>query len=91
MGKSNRGVGDSGFEDGEMGWRSVLATKVKYFTDGLVLGSASYVEEVFLRERGRMKVKRKVGARKPREKLLEGWRVMKDLRGWREFSSSLDK
>ena len=81
MGKSNRGVGDSGFEDGEMGWRSVLATKVKYFTDGLVLGSASYVEEVFFREKGRMKVKRKVGARVPREKLLERWRVMKDLRG----------
>jgi putative transposase len=42
----------------------VLRCRVRYFTDGAVLGSKAYVEDVFHRHRERFGEKRKTGARK---------------------------
>jgi len=44
----------------------MLRCRVRYFTDGAVLGSRAFVEEVFARSRERFGVKRKDGARKLR-------------------------
>ena len=41
----------------------VLRCRVRYFTDGAVLGSKAYVEDVFQRHRERFGEKRKTGAR----------------------------
>lgn len=41
----------------------LLRCRVRYFTDGVVLGSRSYVEDVFHRHRAQFSLKRKSGAR----------------------------
>ena len=59
----------------------LLLHRVRYFTDGLVLGSADFVGGIFKRKRRSLGLKRRVGPRIPR---LEGMRAlctMKDLRG----------
>jgi hypothetical protein len=45
---------------------ALLRTRVRYFSEGLALGTAAYVEEVFARNRERMGVKRERGAREAR-------------------------
>jgi hypothetical protein len=42
----------------------MLRFKVRYFSDGAVIGSRGFVEEVFLKSRERFGPKRKTGARK---------------------------
>ena len=58
----------------------VLRLRVRYFRDGVVLGSADYVDEVFRRYRKRFGPRRKTGARKLRGLGLEKLRVLRDLR-----------
>ncbi len=60
----------------------VLHRKVRYFTDGVVLGSAAFVEEAFgrLQEQGRISGKRRTGARKMRGADFGELRVLRDLR-----------
>ena len=41
----------------------ILRSRVRYFTDGAIIGSRAYVEEAFGRHRGHFSVKREVGAR----------------------------
>ena len=48
---------------GEVPLPELLRCRVRYFTDGVILGSQSYVEDVFLRYRSRFGVKRQTGAR----------------------------
>jgi REP element-mobilizing transposase RayT len=58
----------------------VLRLRVRYFRDGVVLGSADYVNEVFARYRKRFGARRKTGARKLRGLGLDTLRVLRDLR-----------
>jgi putative transposase len=51
---------------GEISPGKVLRCKVRYFTDGAVIGSRSIVNDAFARARERFGSKRKSGARKPR-------------------------
>ena len=41
----------------------ILRSRVRYFTDGAIIGSRAYVEAAFGRHRGHFSVKREVGAR----------------------------
>jgi len=62
----------------------VLRCKVRYFTDGAVLGSRGYVEAIFKAKRGRFGEKRQDGARKMRgleaPEGKEGLFTLRDLR-----------
>jgi hypothetical protein len=48
---------------GELSLGEVLRVRVRYFTDGVVLGSRNYVNEVFAEFRDRFGARRKTGAR----------------------------
>ena len=68
--------------EGRLGWPTVLRCRIRYFTDGKVIGSRAFLEEVFARNREKMRVKREAGARRPRGlKLGDDWRTLTDLRG----------
>lgn len=49
---------------GKLTLQQALHCRVRYFTDGLVLGSQAYVDDAFCRYRDRFSPKRKSGARK---------------------------
>jgi hypothetical protein len=59
-----------------------LRRTVRYFTDGAVIGSAGFVEEVFgrLKAEGRTGPRRKSGPRKMRGADFGGLRSLRDLR-----------
>ena len=59
----------------------LLLHRVRYFTDGLVLGSAEFVEGVFKRKKRTLGLKRRVGPRIPRLEEMGSLCTMKDLRG----------
>jgi putative transposase len=65
---------------GAMPITEALLHKIRYFTDGVVLGSAEFVNRVFERERHRFGPKRKDGARKLRGANFGALRVLRDLR-----------
>ena len=68
--------------EGRLGWSTLLRCRIRYFTDSKVIGRAAFLEEVFARNRGRMGVKRNIGARRPRGLTLgSDWRTLTDLRG----------
>ena len=50
--------------DGEIPFGKMLRCRVRYFTDGAVIGSRSFVDEAFLKSRERFGPKRRSGARK---------------------------
>ena len=58
--KTGRGAG------GEIPFGKMLRCRVRYFTEGAVIGSRSFVDEAFLESRERFGPKRTTGARKPR-------------------------
>jgi len=60
---------------------AVLRCRVRYFSDGLAIGSEAFVERVFRRNRRKLGVSRKKGARRARDLDLGELRVMRDLRG----------
>ncbi|MFZ9936494.1 MAG: transposase [Luteolibacter sp.] len=51
---------------GEIPFARMLRCRVRYFTDGAVIGSRAFVNEAFARSRERFGPKRRDGARKPR-------------------------
>ncbi|NQX01899.1 transposase [bacterium] len=51
-------------QDGEIPFGKMLRYRVRYFTDGAVIGSRNFVDEVFAKSRARFGSKRKSGARK---------------------------
>ncbi len=57
-----------------------LRCRVRYFTDGAVLGSQTYVEEFFEEHRDQFGKKRRSGSRKMKGCDWEGLRVLRDLR-----------
>jgi len=68
---------------GELSLGQVLRLRVRYFTDGVVLGTRNYVNEVFVEYRDRFGPRRKSGARKLRGlgelRELEDLTTMRDL------------
>ncbi len=68
-------------EEGALAWRVLVKARVRYFSDGVALGSKAYVEEVFRVRREKFGVKRLDGARKMREVDWGGLVNMQDLRG----------
>jgi putative transposase len=53
-------------EDGELGFGKMLRCRVRYFTDGAVIGSRAFVNDAFAAARERFSEKRKDGARRMR-------------------------
>ena len=53
-------------KDGEISFGKMLRCRVRYFTDGAVIGSKDFVNEAFVAARERFGPKRKDGARKLR-------------------------
>jgi putative transposase len=66
--------------DGELPTAQVLRLRVRYFTDGMVLGSNAYVNEIFEAHRDMFGKKRKTGARPLRGFKESGLTVIRDLR-----------
>ena len=59
---------------------ALLHQRIRYFTDGLALGSADFIDGVFRKNKQVLGLKRKVGPRIPRMSGLGGVRTLKDLR-----------
>ena len=60
--------------------KEILRLRVRYFTDGMVLGSKEYVETFFTEHRSLFGKKRKDGARKMRGSDWGGLHIIRDLR-----------
>ncbi|MCB1132519.1 MAG: hypothetical protein KDN05_15440, partial [Verrucomicrobiae bacterium] len=56
----------AGGASGEIPFATMLRCRIRYFTDGAVIGSRSFVDEVFARSRERFGSRRKNGARRLR-------------------------
>jgi putative transposase len=67
-------------EGGKLALGDALRCRVRYFTDGVVLGSREYVEQVFQKHRKEFGVKRQTGARSMRWADWQGLCTMRDLR-----------
>ena len=65
----------------ELPQTEILLHRVRYFTDGLALGSAEFLESVFKRKKRSLGIKRKVGPRVPRLEGMGSLCTLKDLRG----------
>jgi putative transposase len=65
---------------GKIGCGEALRLRIRYFRDGLVLGSEGFVNEIFAQFRDRFGSKRKTGARRLRRLPFESLRTMRDLR-----------
>jgi hypothetical protein len=69
--------------DGEIPFARMLKHRIRYFTDGAVIGSRIFVDEAFAHSRSRFGPKRNSGARKMRgNATAAGTRLwsMRDLR-----------
>lgn len=66
-------------QGGQLSLPQVLRVRVRHFTDGLILGSRSYVNEVFLQHREKFGSKRKDGARTIRGASLPDLTALRDL------------
>ena len=64
------------YEERERGYElaksGLLMRRLAYFTEGAVLGSQSFVERIYGKNRRRMGAKRKQGARVPKNESLGG-------------------
>ena len=67
-------------QDGELPLQQVLRLKIRYFTDGMVLGSKEYVNQVFEMNPKMFGQRRKTGARQMRGFKGSGLTVIRDLR-----------
>jgi len=65
---------------GELPLRDVLRCRVRYFSDGLAIGSKAFVNEVFQQHRDNFGPKRKDGARPLRFADWGGLCAARDLR-----------
>ncbi len=66
--------------DGKLTLSQALRCRVRYFSDGVVLGSKAFVEDVFQRNRKQFGLKRKSGARMLRRAEAGDLCTMRDLR-----------
>lgn len=67
-------------EGGQLARHELLRCRVRYFTDGVVLGNREFVESVFARHRHLFGPKRRTGARKLRYGDWGGLCTVRDLR-----------
>jgi putative transposase len=67
-------------EGGQIRPEEALRLRIRYFSDGLVLGTAQFVEEMFQRFRPRFGKTRRTGARKLRGLPFDRLRTLRDLR-----------
>ena len=67
-------------DDGKLSLPEVLRCRVRYFSDGVVLGSQVFVDDVFAKYRDEFGMKRKTGARAMRNGEWGGLCTMRDLR-----------
>mgnify|MGYP000623818132 CR=1 FL=1 len=74
----------AGGTDGEIPYGKVLRCRVRYFTDGAVIGSRNFVDEAFAKSRARFGAKRKSGARKLRGDATPASGVLWSLRDLRK-------
>ena len=65
---------------GKLPMHVLLHCRVRYFTDGLVLGSREFVEETFAKYRDQFSLKRSSGARAMKHGDWKGLWTMRDLR-----------
>jgi len=65
---------------GKLSKAELLHCKVRYLSDGVVLGGKAFVEDIFQKHRDEFGIKRKTGARKPRFGQWNGLCTMRDLR-----------
>jgi len=65
---------------GKLSRSNLLHFRVRYFSDGVVLGSKAFVEDVFQSHREEFGLKRKTGARKPKYGQWGDLCTMRDLR-----------
>ena len=65
---------------GNLSHAQLLHCRVRYFSDGVVLGSKAFVNSVFAEHREQFGVKRKDGARKLKHGAWSGLCTMRDLR-----------
>ena len=65
---------------GKLPMSELLHCRVRYFTDGVVLGGKEFVEDVFKQYRNEFGYKRKRGAKKPRYGEWGELYTMRDLR-----------
>jgi REP element-mobilizing transposase RayT len=87
--KEGTGFSDDGLKQvvpatGHVALRQMLRRRVRYFTDGVVIGSRMFVNEVFLASRERFGAKRKDGARKLRGGAAAAAGVLWSLRDLRK-------
>ena len=67
-------------DGGSLPRHEILRCRVRYFSDGLVLGSEAFVESTFKRYRDQFGLKRKTGAREMKYGQWNGLSTMRDLR-----------
>ncbi|HMP72554.1 MAG TPA: transposase [Kiritimatiellia bacterium] len=67
-------------EGGRLTFSDLLRCRVRYFSDGVALGSREFVEHVFKSNRGNFGSKRKTGARPIRRARLDNIFTARDLR-----------
>ena len=67
-------------QGGELSAGQILRLRLRHLTDGVVLGSKAFVNEVFMLHRERFGAKRRSGARRIRAAPLRGLNTLRDLR-----------
>ena len=65
---------------GTLSWGQMLRCRVRYFSDGVALGTREFVDHIFHSERQRFATRRKSGARPLRQLDAGGLRTLRDLR-----------
>ena len=65
---------------GKLTLAQALRCRVRYFTDGVVLGSQAFVDEFFMRQRDLFGERRTSGGRRMRGAQWGGLRVLRDLK-----------
>jgi putative transposase len=65
---------------GRLGWGQMLRCRVRYFSDGMALGSRDFVEQIFRTQRHRFSRHRHTGARPLRRLDAAGLQTLRDLR-----------
>ena len=65
---------------GRLSWGQMLRCRVRYFSDGVALGTREFVEHVFHTQRHRFAPARKTGARPLRQLEAGPLRTLRDLR-----------
>ncbi|HCN30440.1 MAG TPA: chemotaxis protein CheW [Verrucomicrobiales bacterium] len=68
-------------EKGKLTAGELVRLRVRYFSEGLVLGGKEFVEAVFEANRGRYSARRKEGARPITEVAGGGWYALRRMRG----------